>query len=221
MAKTKHVLNVALRTEKGSANARRLRNAGKIPAVVYSCGKEPRELTVDAQEWTLLSRNELNLITLKEADGKESLVLLKEVQNDFIKCCAMHLDFMEVRKDQKIQAKVALHAGHDAPAGAMFGGILEQNIHEVEVECLPDELPESIEVDVSKLNLGEALHIADIAESAGVKILNNDDVVAFVVIDPNASDDAAPAEAGANEPEIVGAKEKAEKAAAAEEAKKK
>ena len=120
-----------------------------------------------------------------------------------------------------ISAKVGIHAGHAAPAGASAGGILDQNIHEVEVECLPDDMPESIEVDVSALNIGDALHISEIPLPKGVKILNHPELVVFVVIDPNAQPEEAPAEAAegeegaAAEPEIVGAKEKAEKAAAA------
>lgn len=224
MAKTKHVLNVTQRTEKGSANARRLRKTGQIPAVVYCRGQEAKQISVPAHDWKLLSRFEINLLTLKDADGKETLALLKEVQNDFIRNEAMHLDFMEVRKDQKIQAKVAVHPGHEAPAGAAVGGILDQNVHEVEVECLPDDMPEMIEVDVSKLNIGEAIHISEIAAPAGVKILNHPEIVVFTVIDPNAQpEEEAPATAAEGEepaePEIVGAKEKAEKAAAAEEEK--
>jgi len=131
---------------------------------------------------------------------------------------------MEVRKDQKIQAKVAVHPGHEAPAGAAVGGILDQNVHEVEVEWLPEDMPEMIEVDVSKLNIGEAIHISEIAAPAGVKILNHPEIVVFTVIDPNAQpEEEAPATAAEGEepaePEIVGAKEKAEKAAAAEEEK--
>lgn len=220
MAKTKHVLNVTDRAAGGSAVARRLRKTGQIPAVVYTRGEEAKSISVAASEWDALSRHDVNLITLKSADGKETLALIKEVQNDFIRNEAMHLDFMAVRKDQVISAKVGIHAGHAAPAGASAGGILDQNIHEVEVECLPDDMPESIEVDVSALNVGDALHISEIPLPKGVKILNHPELVVFVVIDPNAQPEEAPAEAaegeeGAAEPEIVGAKEKAEKAAAA------
>ena len=220
MAKTKHVLNVAARTAGGSAAARRLRKTGQIPAVIYSRGQEPKQVSVSAQEWMLLSRHEINLITLKEENGAETLVLLKEIQNDFIHSGALHLDFMAIRKDQKISAKVVIHPGHAAPAGASQGGLLDQNVHEIEVECLPDDMPESIEVDVSAMNLGDLIHVGQIPLPAGVKVLTHADVVAFTLLDPNAQPEeeaAAPAEGdAAAEPEIVGAKEKAEKAAAAE-----
>lgn len=220
MAKTKHVLNVAARTAGGSAAARRLRKTGQIPAVIYSRGQDPRQVSVSAQEWMLLSRHETHLITLKDEGGKETLALLKEVQNDFIHSGALHLDFMAIRKDQKITAKVGIHPGHAAPAGASMGGLLDQNVHEIEVECLPDDLPESIEVDVSAMNLGDLIHVSQIPLPEGVKVLTHADVVAFTLLDPNAQPEeeaAAPAAEGeaAAEPEIVGAKEKAEKAAAA------
>jgi len=151
-------------------------------------------------------------------NGNEKLVLIKEVQNDFMLLKTSHIDFLEVKKDQKITAFVPIHAGHEAPAGISVGGILEQNLHEIEVECLPDQLPENVVVDVAKLNIGDFLHVADIVLPDGVKAVSHSDVVVFTVIDPNAGADEeeTAAEDKAAEPEIVGAKEKAEKAAAAE-----
>ena len=117
MAKSKHVLNVVTRVANGIADARRLRKQGMIPAVIYSRGEAAETVAVNAREWEAVSKYELNLLSLME-NGKETLVLLKEVQNDFMLNKAMHLDFLEVKKDQKIQAHVPLHTGHDAPAGA-------------------------------------------------------------------------------------------------------
>lgn len=216
MAKTKHVLNVKLRSADGSASARRLRREGLIPAVVYGRGTESKSVSISAQEWEMLSRYELNMLTLKLEDGTETLALLKDVQTNFITLQTSHIDFMAVNQNEKIQAKVAIHAGHAAPAGEMFGGILDQMIHEVEVECLPADLPESIEVDVSGLNVGDVIHLSAITAPAGVKILGHADQVIFAEVDPNASEEAAAPADGATEPEIVGAKEKAEKAAAKE-----
>jgi len=217
----KHELKAQKRDLKGSANARRLRNQGVIPAVIYSKGAEPTMASVDAVEWGILSRNELNLISLS-IEGETKLVLLKEVQNDFIKNRVRHIDFMEVRHDQKITTRVPLHAGHAAPAGTSAGGIMDQNLHEVEIECTPDTLPEHIEVDVSALNVGDALKVGAIALPNGVRMVTPADLVAFEVFDPNAvaediPEPAAAAEGeAAAEPEVIGEKERAEKAAAAE-----
>lgn len=212
MTKTKHVLNVQSRSLTGSANARRLRKQGMIPAVIYSKGTEPETVAVDAAEWEVLSRSELNLISLKEGD-KSQLVLLQEVQHDFIRNCASHIDFMAVKNDQKITTRVPLHPGHAAPAGIVAGGQLEQNMHEIEIECTPDTLPEHIEVDVAPLGLGAQLHVSEIALPEGVKMVTPGELVAFVVTDPNGVVDA-PAASGATEPEVIGEKERAEKAAA-------
>lgn len=212
MTKTKHVLNVQRRSLTGSANARRLRKQGMIPAVIYSKGTEPETVAVDATEWEVLSRSELNLISLKEGD-KSQLVLLQEVQHDFIRNCASHIDFMAVKNDQKITTRVPLHPGHAAPAGIVAGGQLEQNMHEIEIECTPDTLPEHIEVDVAPLGLGAQLHVSEIALPEGVKMVTPGELVAFVVTDPSGAVDA-PAASGATEPEVIGEKERAEKAAA-------
>ncbi len=213
MAKTKHELNVQSRDLKGSANARRLRKQGLIPAVIYSKGAEPVMVSVSASEWSVLSRSELNLINLKEG-GKETLVLLQEVQHDFIRNCASHIDFMAVRNDQVITTHVPLHPGHNAPAGLSAGGLLDQHMHEVEIACTPDNLPESIEVDLSAMKVGDQMHVSAIPLPEGIKMVTPGELVAFVVYDPNAAADDAPAAAGASEPEVIGEKERAAKAAA-------
>ena len=109
--------------------------------------------------------------------------------------------------------RVPLHPGHAAPAGIVAGGQLEQNMHEIEIECTPDTLPEHIEVDVAPLGLGAQLHVSEIALPEGVKMVTPGELVAFVVTDPNGVVDA-PAASGATEPEVIGEKERAEKAAA-------
>lgn len=221
MKKEKHVLNVQSRTLKGTDNARRLRKQGRIPAVIYSKGAESTLVSVDSREWDVLSRAELNLILLKEG-SKEKLVLLKEVQNDFIRNCASHLDFMEVSRDQKIVTKIPLHQSHEQPAGISAGGLLEQNLYEVEVECTPDTLPEHVEVNLAAMNVGDVFHVSDIQLPEGVRMVTPADLVAFAVIDATAIPEeetpeaAAEGEGAGTEPEVIGEKERAEKAAAAE-----
>jgi len=226
MAKVKHVLNVKARTAGGTGDARRLRKTGLIPAIVYGKGMEPKCISVDATEWQLLSRNELNLLSLVE-DGKETLVLLKEVQHDPIRNRTRHLDFQTVRMDQKIKAYVAVHAGHGVPAGASAGGLLEQNLHEIEVESLPQDLPEEIIVDVTGLNLGDMIHVGDIPMPAGVTAVTHADIVVFTEVDENAAaaaEEAAESAAAegeeAAEPEVIAEKKTEERAAARDERKK-
>ena len=223
MAKVKHVLNVQARTAGGTGDARRLRKTGLIPAIVYGKGIEPKCISVNATEWQLLSRNELNILSLVE-DGKETLVLLKEVQHDPIRNRTRHLDFQAISMDQKIKAHVAVRPGHALPAGASAGGLLEQNLHEIEVESLPQDLPEEIIVDVSGMNLGDMIHVGDIARPAGVTAVTHADIVVFTEVDENAAaaeEEAAPAEGEeAAEPEVIAEKKTEERAAARDERKK-
>ncbi|MBP5586558.1 MAG: 50S ribosomal protein L25 [Lentisphaeria bacterium] len=224
MAKVKHVLNVQARTAGGTGDARRLRKTGLIPAIVYGKGLEPKSISVDATEWQLLSRNELNILSLVE-DGKETLVLLKEVQHDPIRNRTRHLDFQAIRMDQKIKAHVAVRPGHALPAGASAGGLLEQNLHEIEVESLPQDLPEEIIVDVSGMNLGDMIHVGDIPMPEGVVAVTHAEIVVFTEVDENAAaaeeEEAAPAEGEeAAEPEVIAEKKTEERAAARDERKK-
>ncbi len=226
MAKVKHVLNVTERDPKGSAAARRVRAQGLVPAVIYSKGFEPKHISVNASDWEALSKFEFNLVSLVSGD-KETLALLKEVQHDFIKGKASHIDFLAVRDDQEITAVVPVHPGHTAAAGTAQGGMLEQIVYELEVSCLPANLPEFIVADVSGINLGEHMTVAEMTLPEGVKAKTHGEVVMFEVVDPNkiAEDLPAPAApvegATTAEPEVVGEKERAEKAAEREESKKK
>jgi ribosomal protein L25, Ctc-form len=216
MAKQKHVLNVVTRSELGKGAVNRLRKAGHIPAVIYSKGNTGKAIYLGAAEWEGLQKFELNLVALVEGD-KETLALIKEVQNDFIRGKASHIDFMEVHRDQLITATVTLHPGHVPPIGLSQGGMLEQYVHEIEVECLPDALPESVEIDISKLALGQTMHVGELVLPEGVKAVSEADLVVFSVIDPSSIEEDLPAPAAtdaAAEPEVIGEKEKAEKAAA-------
>ena len=219
MAKQKHVLNVVTRTGLGKGAVKRLRAEGNVPAVIYGHGAPAKTLYFSAAEWEVLQKFELNLLSLKEGDN-EMLALIKEVQNDFIRGKVKHVDFLEVNRNEKIRATVSVHAGHEAPAGAAAGGMLEQDIHELEVECLPDELPEFLEINVAALGLGEALHVSQIPAIEGVRILNDPELVVFHVVDPSTIVEeeetaAAPAEGeAAAEPEVIGEKERAAKAEA-------
>ena len=230
MAKQKHVLNVVTRTDLGKGAMKRLRAAGNVPAVIYGHGAPAKTLYFSAADWEVLQKFELNLLSLKEGDN-EMLALIKDVQNDFIRGKVKHVDFLEVRRDEKIHATVVVHPGHEAPAGAAQGGMLEQDIHELEVECLPDALPESLEVNVAGLGLGDALHVSEIPLPEGLRILNDPELVVFHVVDPSTIVEEEPAEPAAAaaegeapaEPEVIGEKERAAKAEAkaAEKAEKK
>ena len=218
------MLNVSDRAVKGSAEARRVRAQGLIPAVVYSKGAAGRAISVKAPEWEALSQHEFNIVTLQFEGGEEVRALLKETQRNFIKGTTSHIDFLEIRKDVAIEAELPIHPGFEQPVGCSRGGLLEQVLHTLKVEALPDALPELIEVNVAAMNVGDVIHVSDLVLPEGVKAKSHGELVVFEVVDSAAmAEDVPAAEPAENaaEPEIVGAKEKAEKAAEREEAKKK
>ncbi len=226
--KVKHLLNVSARAVKGGSLARRLRREGQIPAIVYSKGAVGKPLSVKFSEWEALLKYEFNLVTLVEQGAEDRLALVKDVQHDVVRGTTTHVDFQEVRRDEVITSGIKIHRGHADPIGFVQGGLLEQVQHEMEVSCLPDLLPESIEVDISKMNVGDAIHIKDIVLPEGVKAVGNPEQIVFVVELPSIEEEVKPAaaegaaaegEAAKAEPEVVGAKEKAEKAAEKEAAK--
>ena len=222
--KVKHVLNVSDRAVKGSAEARRVRAQGLIPAVVYSKGAAGRAISVKAPEWEALSQHEFTIVTLQFEGGEEVRALLKETQRNFIKGTTSHIDFLEIRKDVAIEAELPIHPGFEQPVGCSRGGLLEQVLHTLKVEALPDALPELIEVNVAAMNVGDVIHVSDLVLPEGVKAKSHGELVVFEVVDSAAMAEDVPATEPAEnaaEPEIVGAKEKAEKAAEREEAKKK
>lgn len=219
MAKVKHVLNVQARIPGGTGAARRLRGTGLIPAVIYGKGKETQSVSVNAAEWGMLARYELNVISLIQ-DGKETMVLLKEVQHNAIKNCTSHIDFQAIDMNQKITAHVAIHAGHTAPIGESAGGQLSQMLHEIEVSALPQDMPEVIEVDVSGLNVGEELRVGDIVMPEGVTAVTDHALVAFGVVVESAEEEASADGEAATEPEVIAEKKVEERNKEREAAKK-
>ena len=212
MSNAKHVIAVEARSEFGNNPSRRLRRASRIPAVIYSKGKEARAISLSADEWKVIAGHGVNMITLIE-NGKEVPVLVKEVQINHLKDYVVHIDFMEIDLTAEVQANVPLHAINAADA-ALHGGVLEQAVHELAVTCRPDCLPEIIKVDVSKIE--QTITAADLVLPEGVKAAVPADTIIFAVAFPQ---EKAAEEGDGTEPEAINEK-KAEARAAAKEAKK-
>ena len=173
------VLSALRRTEDfGSAGSRRVVRSGRIPAVVYGKkGVEPLFVTLDAKEFRM-KRNEFTettLITLKVSDGEERKVFVKDVQENLLKNCIQHVDFFEVTFGQLLRTKVRVELT-GTPNGVRDGGVLEQVVHEVEIECFPRHLPESIVADISSLGLNEAFRVKDLVVADVIKLLDDPDM---------------------------------------------
>ncbi|MBB5018419.1 large subunit ribosomal protein L25 [Chitinivorax tropicus] len=163
------------RVEQGSGASRRLRNAGRVPAIVYGGGAEPTVISLDHNAIFHQLRVEafhasvLNL----NIDGKVEKVLLRDVQHHSFKQLVLHVDFQRVNPNEKLHIKVPLHFvnADAAPGVKLGGGIINHVLNEVDVSCLPADLPEFIEVDLGNLQGGASIHLADIKLPNGVEIM--------------------------------------------------
>jgi large subunit ribosomal protein L25 len=170
MASDRATLEVSERTEFGSRTARRLRREGLVPGVVYSGGSEARAFSVGDRE----ARNALSgggaLLDLTFDGGKAEPVVVKEQQRHPVRGHLLHLDLQVVRLDQKIQSEVAIEllGIEDAP-GVKEGGVLEHITHQINVEALPTEIPESIPVDVSGMDIGDTMQLDSVIAPEGVE----------------------------------------------------
>ncbi|MCH3917011.1 MAG: 50S ribosomal protein L25 [Spirochaetia bacterium] len=188
----------------GSAGSRRLVRAGKIPAVIYG-HVAPQHIVLDAHEFEIAvgKLTESTLIVL-DVDGEKYEVLLKEFQDDLLSDTIRHIDFYAVKRGEKLRAYVPIIAKGN-PVGCREGGVLDVVLHEIEVECLPKDLPSEIIVDVSGLGINQHLAVKDLQLGAGITIHHNlADTVASVKTVKAEVEPATPESANA-EAEVIGA----------------
>ena len=169
-----HEINVERRAVEGKGASRRLRTAGKIPAIVYGGGLDPVAIQLDHEKVWLASQNEWfysSILDLSLA-GDVQQVLLRDIQRHPFKQLIMHLDFQRVSADQALRASVPLHFLNEdkSPAGKSAEVVVTHELNEVVVECLPKDLPEFIEIDLADLAIGAVVHLSDIKLPAGVVI---------------------------------------------------
>lgn len=177
-----NTLNITLRTELKKRPSAKLRQEGMIPAVVYG-SKEPMSIAVNEREFEKkFHRISENVIITLMLDGSEKCdVLIKDYQDDIITGKIRHLDFFEVEKNKTLKANIPVRL-EGAPVGVKAGGVLEQFVHTIEVECLPRDIPGEIVINVDDLDINQAIYVKDIPELKGVKFLIPDDsIVAHVV----------------------------------------
>jgi len=163
------------RAEQGSGASRRLRNAGRVPAIVYGAGKDAQAVTLDHNSIFHALRVEAfhaSVLSLN-IDGQVEKVLLRDVQHHPFRQLILHIDFQRVDPNTKLHIKVPLHFVNAdvAPGVKLGGGIVSHVLNEVEVSCLPADLPEFIEVDLANLGAGQSIHMSDLKLSAGVELV--------------------------------------------------
>ena len=207
-------LRARSRTETGSRAARRIRRSAAIPAVLYGAGDEPQPIQIDARELSALLNQGLSentLVTLLIDDEKKAdrVTLIREVQRDPIRGELRHIDFVQVDLKQEITVEVPIRLIGDS-VGAKMGGIVEQRLHHVEIRCLPTEIPEHFELDITHLAIGESCHVSDLA-TAGFDVHTDAARTVVSVAPPRVKEEVVEEEVVmAAEPEVIGAEEPAE-----------
>jgi large subunit ribosomal protein L25 len=221
-----------VRSSRGKNEARRTRRAGNIPAVVYGAFQDPVSVALDPREITKIVRSKTGLNTifnLSIAGGETTPVMVVDQQVDPIKGHLLHADLKRIDLSKRIRVSVPVHTTGEPAGVKVQGGLLEIVTRSIEVECLPDEIPESYTVDVSQLMIGQSKRASDVGLAGSLKLMSSPDTVIAHVVALRA--EAAPAEeaaaapeAGAAtpaEPEVIKKGKKEEEAPAEEKGKKK
>lgn len=198
------VLNAEVRPERGSRPAGRLRRDGRVPAVVYGHGDDPVSVAVVARDLQHIlsgAAGANTLITLK-VDGADQLTLARQIQRDPIRGSVLHVDFIRISADQTVTAEIPLSLTGTAE-GVNMGGMLEQQIFTLSIEAKPGDLPNVIEHDISALEVGDQVHVRELAIPSGVTVLQDADEVVAAVSIPRALVEAEPGE-GEVEGEVEG-----------------
>ncbi|HWF18007.1 MAG TPA: 50S ribosomal protein L25 [Verrucomicrobiae bacterium] len=213
-------LNAYPRTQSRRGGVKKLRDGGRIPAIIYGRQAEPQSLEVLAKELENLvhhsvSENLLVDLAVKDDKRPKRLALVQEVQHHALSGKMLHVDFHEVAEDEKVSIMVPVETTGEATGVKNGGGILEHVLFRVKVCALPKDLPEVIVVDVSHLEIGQAIHIGDIKAVSGVEILGDKHISVIAVAAPiSEAAEAAAAEAGATgTAEVEMIKEKKEEGA--------
>ncbi len=208
------------RTAIGRSAVRKLKARGAVPAIIYGAKDKAEPLQVSRRDINaLLSRasGENILVELEIAgDGTNRLALVQEVQHSPVGGDVLHVDFHAVSMDEMIEAEVPLEPIGVANGVKNFGGLLEQSLRSLAIECLPRDLPDRITVDVSALNIGDSIHVRQISLPAGVATKIHLDLTAFSVLAPTVEEEpvAAVAEAAPEGPEVIREKKDEPEAAA-------
>ncbi len=200
------------RQDHGSRAARKLRRQGHVPAVVYGHGEGTASITVNGDALSNAIRHGARVVDLKTGNDLQK-ALIREVQWDHLGKELLHVDFSRVSKDERVVVPVPLHLRGQAP-GVNAGGLLDQPLHTLEVECLAIAVPDHIRVNVGELQIGGVIHVRDLVLPEGVKAMGDPDAIVVHVKAPEAEAAAAPAAAGEQaEPEIIGRRVAAEEEA--------
>jgi large subunit ribosomal protein L25 len=187
------------REQQGSSASRRLRRAGQLPGIIYGSAKQAMPVVMDHNELFHLLKREVfySSVFTVEVDGVGETVVLRDVQWHPYKQLVLHIDFQRVSADETIHIKVPLHFinGEISPAVKLSGCIIAQVMNELDIKCLPKDLPEYIDVDLTNLEMGQSLHVSDLKLPEGVELAQHTDFDPVIVSAQQSRLDAAEAAA--------------------------
>lgn len=212
-------LSVSRRTATGRSAVRKIKAQGAVPAVIYGGKNAPEPLQVERRAISNLLNHASgeNILVELEIDGESNnrIALVQEVQHSPVGGEILHIDFHAVSMDEMIEADVPLEPTGTALGVKTFGGLLEQNLRSLEIECLPRDLPDVISVDISELNIGDSIHVREIPLPEGVTTRVNPELTAFSVLEPTVEEAPAAAAEAPAAPEVLTAKKEEPEGAAA------
>jgi len=183
------------RSDFGSRPAGRLRRAGKVPAVVYGLAADTLSVAVPARELGHILQGDggVNTLITLQLDGDDVLTLARQIQRDPLRGDFVHVDFIRIRRDVAVAAEIPVHLMGEA-TGVRDGGLLEQLVFSLQIEAKPEAIPNNIEVDVSELEIGDQLRIADLRLPADVAVQHEADELVAQVVMPRVAEEPEPAE---------------------------
>ena len=213
-------LKATRREALGKQAVKKIRSAKAIPAIIYGSGIKSTPIEVTSDDFsrvihTKAGENVIIQLTVAGAKNFEKTVVIKEIQHDPVTDAIQHVDFNVISLTEKIKVNVPLHTKGE-PAGVKEGGVLDVVHHEIEIECLPTDIPERLEADISVLKIGEAIHIKEIKFPKGVVPQLSEDEVVVAIHAPKA--EPLPPEEAPAEPELVGKEKEKEEGEAGEAA---
>ena len=203
-------LKAELRSERGTGVARKLRQSGRTPAIIYGHGREPQSLAINTREVERLlgTISAGSTVIELDLDGRTARTLIREIQRHPFKRHVIHIDFQELVAGEKVTVSVPLRFVGTADGVRNSGGILEETMHQVHVRVDPAAIPAHIEVDVTPLTIGHSVHVRELALPEGVTVLDEPGATVCVCTAPKAAveETAAPTEgeaAAVPEPELI------------------
>jgi len=178
---------------KGKSAVKNIRRNGGIPAVLYGKDTESIPITIALKEWEIVKKNlKRNAILKMELNNNNKIevkpVMIKNIQRGFLKQDIIHIDFLQVSMKRKIEVEIPIQLIGEAK-GVINNGIIELHLRTIMMECLPSQIPEKVEIDISKLDIGDSIHVKEIS-LPGVRLLENPDVAVVTIIPPTSEEKA-------------------------------